>query len=58
MEKFAAFFETRRYAALLGATVEFSKWEGITFDPTRNVLYTAMSDVRQASGGRAHKCDP
>lgn len=47
MEKAAAFFETRRYAAYLGATVEFSKWEGITFDPKRGRIYTAMSVVRQ-----------
>ncbi|KAG2443999.1 hypothetical protein HYH02_009199 [Chlamydomonas schloesseri] len=47
MEMYAAFFETRRYAGILGATTEFSKWEGITFDPHRNKLYTAMSDVRE-----------
>jgi hypothetical protein len=28
MEKAAAFLETRRYAALLGATTEFAKMEG------------------------------
>lgn len=28
----AAFFETRRYAALVGATVEFAKGEGIVYD--------------------------
>lgn len=42
----AAFFETRRYANYLGATTEFSKWEGITYDSKRNALYTAMSSVR------------
>lgn len=46
MEMLAAFFETRRYAAYVGGTTEFSKWEGITFDAKRNKLYTAMSDVR------------
>ncbi|GLC38775.1 hypothetical protein PLESTM_000774600 [Pleodorina starrii] len=46
-EMFAAFFETRRYAAYLGATTEWSKWEGITLDVNRRKLYTAMSDVRQ-----------
>ena len=30
MEKAAAFLETRRYAALLGATTEFAKMEGIS----------------------------
>jgi len=33
---FAAFLETRRYAAMLGATTEFEKEEGITYDPDRN----------------------
>lgn len=47
METPAAFFETRRFAAMLGATVEFSKWEGQTYDPKRNVIYIAMSDVRR-----------
>jgi hypothetical protein len=47
MEKAAAFFETRRYASYLGATTEFSKWEGITFDPETNKLYTAISVVRE-----------
>ena len=46
-EKLAAFFETRRYAAYLGATVEFSKWEGITFSAQRNKMYTSISDVRR-----------
>ena len=33
MEKAAAFLESRRYAALLGATTEFSKMEGVSHDP-------------------------
>ncbi|KXZ55887.1 hypothetical protein GPECTOR_2g1438 [Gonium pectorale] len=47
MEMYAAFFETRRYAGILGATTEWSKWEGITLDAKRGRLYTAISDVRQ-----------
>ena len=43
-DKWAAFFETRRYAAYLGATTEFSKWEGITFSPSKSKLYTAMTE--------------
>lgn len=46
-EKAAAFLETRRYAALLGATTEFRKEEGITFDPDHNRLFVAMSEVRK-----------
>jgi secreted PhoX family phosphatase len=39
--------ETRRYAALNGATTEFRKMEGATFNPARRTLYLAMSDVRK-----------
>ncbi|GIL89223.1 hypothetical protein Vretifemale_17072 [Volvox reticuliferus] len=46
-ETFAAFFETRRFAAYLGATTEWAKWEGITLDAGRMKLYTSLSDVRQ-----------
>jgi hypothetical protein len=45
MEKIASRTETRRYAALMGATTEFRKEEGITFDRDRKVLYVAMSEV-------------
>ncbi len=44
-ERAAAFLETRRYAALMGATTEFRKEEGITFDADHNRLYVAMSAV-------------
>jgi len=44
-EKAAAFLETRRYAAMLGATTEFRKEEGVTFNPDENKLYVAMSQV-------------
>jgi secreted PhoX family phosphatase len=36
MEKAAAFLETRRYAAYLGATTEFTKMEGIAHDPRKD----------------------
>lgn len=45
MEKIASRVETRRYAAYKGATTEFRKEEGITFDPTSSTLYVAMSEV-------------
>ena len=44
-ETAAAFLETRRYAAYLGATTEFRKEEGITFDPEHNKLFVAMSAI-------------
>jgi hypothetical protein len=36
METAAAFLETRRVAALKGATTEWEKLEGVTYDPHRN----------------------
>ena len=47
-EKAAAFLESRRYAALLGATTEFNKMEGVTFNSDDNVVYVAMADVSKA----------
>jgi secreted PhoX family phosphatase len=47
METAASRIETRRYAAILGATTEFRKEEGITFDPDEQMLYVAMSEVTQ-----------
>lgn len=44
----ASRLETRRYAALIGATTEFQKGEGITYDPERKVLYVAFAKI----GGR------
>lgn len=45
MRAVASRLETRRYAAFMGATTEFRKEEGITFDPDNKVLYVAMSEV-------------
>lgn len=58
MAKAAAFLESRRYAALKGATTEFSKWEGITFDAKRGKLYTAMSAIRNGMENNAVKGKP
>lgn len=43
-EKAAAFLETRRYAALLGATTEFNKMEGVTLNAKDKKVYIAISD--------------
>lgn len=43
MEKAAAFLESRRYAAYLGATTDFNKMEGVAADPQKKNLYLAMS---------------
>lgn len=45
MRTVASRLEARRYAAYMGATTEFRKEEGITFDPDNKVLYVAMSEV-------------
>lgn len=42
-ETAAAFLESRRYAALLGATVEFNKMEGIAVNDKDKKLYMAIS---------------
>ena len=43
MEKAAAFLESRRYAAYLGATTEFNKMEGVDVDPKAKDLYVAIA---------------
>jgi secreted PhoX family phosphatase len=45
MQQAAAFLETRRYAAYLGATTEFTKMEGVTSNNADRRLYIAMSYV-------------
>lgn len=43
----ASHLESRRYAAYVGATTEFRKTEGITFNPTASRLYVAFSELNQ-----------
>jgi hypothetical protein len=45
METAASFLETRRYAALLGATTEFSKMEGVTHNARDRRAYVVISRV-------------
>ena len=45
MEKAAAFLETRRYAALLGATTEFSKMEYVAYNPRDRKFYIVISRI-------------
>lgn len=87
-EEIAAFLETRRYAALKGATTQvntstpntselyiirtynqnysfscilllllsqFSKWEGITYSPSRKQVFTAMSEIRKGMEDNMYK---
>lgn len=54
-ERAAAFLESRRYAAYLGATTEFNKMEGVAVDPRARIVYLAMSRIgggmRPGDGG-------
>jgi len=45
MEAAAAFLESRRYGAMLGATSEFTKMEGVTHNAEDRKLYVAMSYI-------------
>ncbi len=47
-EKAAAFLESRKYAAYKGASTEFRKEEGLTYDKDSNVLYVAMSSIDES----------
>ncbi|MDO9010433.1 MAG: DUF839 domain-containing protein [Gallionella sp.] len=47
MDKAAAFLESRRYAALLGATSEFTKMEGVTHNARDKRLYIAASYIEK-----------
>jgi secreted PhoX family phosphatase len=48
MAQAAAFLETRRYAAYLGATTEFTKMEGQAHNAADRKLYTVISYIRTA----------
>jgi secreted PhoX family phosphatase len=45
-EKAAAFLETHRYAALMGGTMEFTKFEGVTVNVADKKAYFAISAIR------------
>ena len=52
----AAFLETRRYAAYVGATVEFEKFEGVTVNAADKKVCVAMTRMR--SGMQDVPADP
>ena len=47
-EKAAAFLESRRMAALMGATTEFTKYEGVAINAADKKVYLAMSAIRDS----------
>ena len=53
MDKAAAFLESRRYAALMGATTEFSKMEYIAFNETDRKFYLTISRVERGMSDKA-----
>jgi uncharacterized protein len=56
METAAAFLETRRYAAYVGATTEFEKFEGVTVNAEDKKVYLAMTRMRD--GMQTQPSDP
>jgi secreted PhoX family phosphatase len=57
-ERLASRLESRRYAALRGATTEFNKMEGLTLDPARQRLYVAITAIaRGMEDGRNKGAD-
>lgn len=63
MEKIASRLESRRYAAIKGATTEFRKMEGITYNNDLNEIYIGMSEINKgmesfkSKGKNSLKCD-
>jgi secreted PhoX family phosphatase len=47
MDKAAAFLETHRYAGIMGGTMEFTKYEGVTLNAKDKVAYIAMSRLEK-----------
>jgi secreted PhoX family phosphatase len=46
----ASRLETRRFAAMSGATLELEKGEGLAFDPETRRVYLAISSLRRRTG--------
>ncbi len=55
MDLAASRLETRRYAAVKGATTEIRKEEGVTFDPDNKRLYVAISEIGRGMEDMASK---
>lgn len=52
METLASRLESRRFAALRGATTEFRKMEGLTFDPASRQLFVAVTAIERGMEDR------
>jgi hypothetical protein len=58
MQDAAAFFETRRTAGVLGATTEFEKLEGVTYNPKTKKAYAAMARFGNAATAGTSQTPP
>ncbi|GBF11192.1 hypothetical protein HK1_01216 [Tepidibacillus sp. HK-1] len=58
MEKAAAFLESRRYGAMLGATSEFNKMEGVAVNVKDNKVYIAISYLEKGMLKDENGLDP
>jgi secreted PhoX family phosphatase len=56
--KAAAFLETHRFAAAMGATMEFTKFEGVTVNAADKKAYFAMSAIRDTMTSNGFINDP
>ena len=54
----ASRLETRRFAALKGATTEFTKGEGITYDAARRQLYVSFARIERGMEDNADRARP
>lgn len=58
MEQAAAFLESRRYGAILGATSEFNKMEGVAGNAKDKKMYVAMASMEKAMEEDTKHADP
>jgi hypothetical protein len=58
MEQAAAFLEPRRFGAVMGATAEFNKMEGVAINSKDKKVYVAMSYVEKSMEKDAKGQDP
>lgn len=57
MEAIASRLETTRYASMMGASTEFRKMEGSTYDPATNRVYFAITEVGKGMTDADEKTD-
>ena len=53
-DKAAAFLETHRYAGIMGGTMEFTKFEGVTLNSKDKIAYVAMSRLEKGMANESY----